>query len=124
MAEKMIDIVMVKPGEQAFATQIADELHTLQQAVGGGYIECVPLGGGALIVCNDEGKLNGMSPNRRLGDDVIAGPFFICGSDNGEFISLSKQQLADWQAKFLEPQSIAPEEVADAFYIEVRSFDF
>jgi len=31
-----------------------------------------------VIICNEEGKINGMKLNRYIGHDIIAGPFFNC----------------------------------------------
>ena len=38
------------------------------------------------IICNEEGKINGMNPNRDIGHDIIFGPFLIVGetSEDGE----------------------------------------
>ena len=56
---------------------------------------------GCVAVINAEGKLNGMQPNRRNGDDIICGPFFICGdSPDGDFISLTEQQIEKYQKKY------------------------
>ena len=32
--------------------------------------------------CNEEGKLIDLPGNRRVGDDIIAGTFYVCGSDD------------------------------------------
>ena len=36
---------------------------------------------GAVLICDDEGKLKGLRPNRRLGGDLIVGTFLIAGVD-------------------------------------------
>lgn len=50
-----------------------------------GYIETYePFEDEAIIVCNEEGKINSMRMNRAVRDkdgnirDIICGPFFIC----------------------------------------------
>ena len=50
-----------------------------------GYIEPIYLEDGTVVVGNEEAKLRGMAGNRRLGDSILAGPFFVCGEDDGEF---------------------------------------
>ena len=32
-----------------------------------------------VIICNEEGKINGMGPNRDTGYDIVFGPFLIVG---------------------------------------------
>lgn len=50
---------------------------------------------------NEEGKLNGMELNRRIGNDIIAGPFFICGdSEDGEFVSLTDVECEKYMGEF------------------------
>lgn len=63
---------------------------------------CFGLRNGCAGVANDEGKYNGMEPNRRYGDDIICGPFFICGDDGGEFISLTDEQVEQYALQFKE----------------------
>lgn len=79
---------MVEPGKPAYETEIENTLEAEQEAVGG-YIEVLPLDNEKLLICNEEGKLNGMRGNRRIGNEVIVGPFFIVGEDGDEFRSLS-----------------------------------
>ena len=74
-------------GKPPCVKEIANDFKASQVEVEGD-IECVGFGDGCVAVINAEGKLNGMQPNRRNGDDIICGPFFICGdSPDGDFIS-------------------------------------
>lgn len=77
----------------------------------GGYIQAVyPFDDPVAIVCNEEGKINGLEPCRALFDeggdiyDVIVGPFLICGLDDEGFISLTKEQQEQYLAMFRHPQ--------------------
>lgn len=93
-------VVLVKPGQEPIETEIDDSLAGMQAAVGG-YIETVSLLGGAVLVCNEEGKLQGLQANRRLGHDVICGDFFVTASnDEGDFVSLSDEQVASAKELF------------------------
>lgn len=72
-------VVICEPGQYARIAEIEPTL-TAEQKVVGGLIDCVyPWPNDmAALVCNDEGKLNGLPLNRALEDyDVIAGTFFI-----------------------------------------------
>ena len=84
-----IKILKIEEGKAPFVKEIANELKDCQAEVGG-LIDCVCFEDGCLAVVNDEGKINGMKPNRRNGNDIICGPFVICGSHReGDFISLT-----------------------------------
>ena len=56
------------------------------------------------IICNKEGKFNGMGPNRDIGFDIIFGPFLIVGetSEDGEDRSLSDEQIEKYKEIFNE----------------------
>lgn len=59
------------------------------QAIVGGYIECLNLNDGRLLVCNEEGKLEGLPLNDAATDivrangynDWIVGDVLICKSE-------------------------------------------
>jgi len=103
---KTIHVVMVEPGKLAREMDIGTDLYDLQQAVGGGFIEPVYWWPGVCAVVNDEGKLNGMLPNRALYDDdgriedIIFGPFFICDCSTENFKSLSEEQVKHFKEMF------------------------
>lgn len=120
-AENKLRVVMVEPGKPAYETEIENTLKAEQEAVGG-YIEVVPLDNGKLLICNEEGKLNGMQGNRRIGNDVIAGPFFIVGEDGDEFRSLTDEEVKESLKRFAEPEEISQEEVENALSAGVMFF--
>ena len=77
-------ILRVEPEKSPEIVDMDGTLEALQAAVGG-YIEAVyPFDDPVAIVCNDDGKFNGMRPNRAIYDadgeimDIIAGTFLIC----------------------------------------------
>ncbi len=96
---EQIRVLKVEPGRPSEEITMPNTLKAFQAAVGG-YIEVLDLGGDALLVCNEEGKLMGLPPNRRIGDDVIAGTFLIAGSADGEFCSLSDEDAAHYAKEF------------------------
>lgn len=85
--EKCIRVVKVDPNKPPYVKDVANKLSAFQQEVGG-WIEVIAVDEKYLLICNEEGKLNGMEHNRRICDDIIAGPFFICGAYDEEFQSL------------------------------------
>ena len=107
---KTLHVLRVKPGKVPEEKDIGSDLNSLQAEVDG-LIECVYMDDGAIIVVNEEGKLNGMEMNRRLGDDILCGPFFIV-RDNGEgdFASLTNLQLEYYKNRFAQPEQFAEHE--------------
>lgn len=73
-----IKILKVEPGKPPCVKEIANDFKASQAEVEGD-IECVGFGDGCVAVINAEGKLNGMRPNRRNGDDIICGAFLSVG---------------------------------------------
>lgn len=119
--DNKLRVVMVETGKPAYETEIENTLEAEQKAVGG-YIEVLPLDNGKLLICNEEGKLNGMQGNRRIGNDVIAGPFFIVGEDGDEFRSLTDEEVKESLKRFAEPEEISQEEVENALSAGVMFF--
>ena len=112
-------VIVCRPGEVATVEEIEDDLHSMQELVGGGLIqEFMPFTGAdtryddvALIV-NEEGKLRQMKPSRAIFDedgrvmDVIAGPFFICYAplESERFLSLPEDLEEEFRKKFELPE--------------------
>ena len=100
--EKIVGL-LVKPYELPEKIEIENTLEAKQLLVGG-YIECVylPNDESVVLICNEEGKINGMKLNRDIGHDIIAGPFLILGDDyeNGDFKSLTDDQILKYKMRF------------------------
>ena len=107
---KILRVVMVEPHEAPYELNITDQLEDLQETVGG-MIEVIGNGDGTLLVCNEESKLMGMDGNRRLNGDVIAGPFFVVGTDGENFRSLTDAEVNRYLQVYAEPQQISQREV-------------
>ena len=94
MNTKEITVLMVEPGQHPKVTTLKDDLDSPQKAVSigadyQGLIEFVSLGNGDCIMCYEEGKLIGLEGNRRLGNDILVGVFYIMSeNDEGELQSL------------------------------------
>lgn len=71
-------ILKVEPGKAPYVKDMKDGLEAIQQEVQG-LFQPVYVEDGVILCCNEEGKLNGMEPNRWLEDDIICGPFFWWG---------------------------------------------
>ena len=105
---KKLKGLLVAENKLPEVVEIPDTLKSLQELVGG-YIEyCyMPKHEDVVLICNEEGKINGMGPNRDIGHDIIFGPFFVIGDnpDIGANISLTDEQISKW-SKIFDEKSI------------------
>ena len=108
--ENTLTVLVVAPGEKPTVETIPIGLESLQQQVGG-YIEAVypfeePVG----LVCNEEGKINGMQLNRALRNDdnsiydIVSGTFLVVGLGEEDFCSLTPEQIEKYSEHFAEPE--------------------
>ena len=104
-------ILKVEPEKAPEIVDMEGPLEALQAAVGG-YIEAVyPFDDPVAIICNDDGKFNGMTPNRALYDadgeimDIIAGTFLVVGLSDDNFAALSDEMAAKYAALFGTPEA-------------------
>lgn len=108
--ENKIRILKIEVGKAPYVKEMTNNLKGIQAEVDG-LFECVYQEDGCIAVVNEEGKINGMTLNRRMGNDIIAGPFFICGdSEDGEFISLTDEQCEKYMQDFKEIQEFTGDE--------------
>lgn len=106
-----IKVVMVEPEKEARIVELEDNYDARCHAVQGG-IECMyPFEDEVAIICNDEGKMNGLPLNRAIfmeGEivDIIAGNFFICATpaESENFESLSEEQANKYLEMFKDPE--------------------
>ena len=102
---KKLKGLLVAENKLPEVVEIPDTLKSLQELVGG-YIEyCyMPKHEDVVLICNEEGKINGMHWNRDIGSDIIYGPFLIVGDDyeNGSFKSLTEKQILENKIRFDE----------------------
>lgn len=102
LPEKDIRVVLVHSWEPPRETVIPNQLKNMQEIVGGLIQAIYPFADPAAVICNDEGKIIGLPLNRRIGDDIIAGSFIICGIDdrNASFASLTSEQVKYYEEMF------------------------
>lgn len=118
----LLKVVYVEPGKPAYAAEIEDTLQAKQRAVGG-MIELVNNGDGTTIICNEEGKLEGLPANRRIEEisDVIAGNFFVVGLGEEDFRSLTDEETEKYLKRFECPEEIEQEEVEESIDVKFYS---
>ena len=104
-------VVMVEVGRKACEMELEDSLASMQRAVGG-LIQAVyePGGRDAALICNEEGKLDGLPLNRALRDedgdiyDIVAGNFFLAGIGEDDFIDLPDELVEQFAEQFRQPE--------------------
>ena len=105
-----MNVLLIMPGERPKETEIDGSLESMQNIVGGLIQAIYPFDDPVALVCNDEGKLIGLEPNRFLRDpntgmayDIIFGPFFICGLGQNDFVSLPSNLCEKFRYRFANP---------------------
>lgn len=116
-----ISALLVQPNKPPEVVEIDNNLTALQDIVGG-YIEvCKPFGDNVAIICNEEGKVNCLPPNRAIyGNescnfccnnrriaDVIHGDFILVSAPEGseKFESLPRELMVKYTKRFLYPET-------------------
>ena len=80
-------VIYKAPGCQPEPPDNPNTLEELQAAVGG-YIETVTIASDVVIICNEEGRLQGLPHNCRIFGVDFFGPILIAGVDEDEFSDL------------------------------------
>lgn len=101
--QRKIKVLIVEPDKLPYEKIISNTLRDKQQIVDG-YIEYVRLleDDSVVLICNEEGKINGSKYNRDIGYDIIAGTFIIVreNPDDGEDRSLTNEQIEKYKERF------------------------
>ncbi len=103
-------VLVVEPLKAPYLKTISGELKSLQKEVGGLIDATYPFEDRVAIVLNDQGKLNGLMPNRGLYNndgnlyDIIAGTFLVVGLTEESFCSLDEKMAAKYMEKYKTPE--------------------
>lgn len=107
--------VVVEPHRAAYEKEIGSDLESLQHEVGGLIQAIYPFKDDVALICNDEGKLHNLPPNRFLYDeegnayDIIVGTFLVVGLTEDDFGSLTEKQIETYLEMYSEPPDIEQE---------------
>lgn len=110
--KEKITVLVVEPGEVPYVKEIDSGLESLQSEVDG-WIEAIyPFDDPVAVICNEEGKLNGLPLNRAIISeetsdviDIISGKFLVVGLTDDNFGSLTDEQIKTFSQKFRYPES-------------------
>ena len=108
-----LSVLLVEPNQYPKMIEIDDTLEAMQAVVGGDIEEYMPFEDDVAIICNEEGKVQGLPPNRaiygessREMQDIICGKFFIVHApfDSEKFQSLPPALAEKYREKFKYPE--------------------
>ena len=105
-----IKVLVVEPNKASYEKEIEDGLASLQNEVGGMIQAIYPFEEEVAIICNDEGKLEGLPLNRALRDqneevyDILVGTFLVAGLTEDSFGSLSEEHMKKFSEYYAKPE--------------------
>lgn len=107
-----ISVLLIQPGKYPKTVTIEDSLEAMQKLVGGDIEEYMPFDDEVAIICNEEGKINGLPLNRAVYDsehqmiEIMAGDFFICHApiSSEKFLSLPPDLEKKYSERFRYPE--------------------
>ncbi len=106
-------VLVVEPDQKPYVKEIPSGLESLQHEVGGSIQAVYPFAEPVAVICNEEGKLEGLPLNRALRDedgeiyDIVAGTFLVTGMTDDSFGSLSPDLLRQFMTEFKMPEQFA-----------------
>lgn len=112
-SDRKISVLLVEPNKYPKMIEIDDTLEVMQTVVGGDIEEYMPFEDEVAIICNEEGKITGMAPNRAVYEensremlDIICGKFFIVYApfEAERFQSLPPDLAEKYREKFKYPE--------------------
>ena len=105
-----MNVLMVEPEKVPYETQIGNDLQSMQAALDGHLEAVYPFDQPVALVCNEDGKRDGLPFNRALRDadgdvyDIIAGNFFIAGLGQNDFTDLPHELAEQFAEQFRQPE--------------------
>ena len=130
-------VLMVEPHKNAYEADIGNELNAMQKVVGGSIEAAYFFDDPVALVCNEEGKINGLELNRSVRNedneimDIVAGTFFICGLNKDNFDSLTSEQMEKFKKMFFNPEifmktydGIKSRKVSESYFINKKPKDY
>ena len=106
-----ITVLVVEPEAVPYVKEIDHTLGDLQSEVSG-YIQAIyPFEDQVALICNEDGKMIPLAPNRALYDesgqiyDIIAGTFIVTGIGESDFCSLTDDQIKKYSERFHAPEA-------------------
>lgn len=118
-------VIMVEPFRPAYMAEIGADLKSMQKAVGGDIETVYPYTDPLVLVCDEEGKINGKERNRALVSDngeiydVVFGTFFIAGIGDEEFASVPDNLIEKYLEKYKNPHAFIKSDTDKYIVVEL-----
>ena len=116
MEEQKIRVLVVEPEKPPYEREIST-LKEMQEIVGGHFEAAGYLPYPVMIVCNEDGMRLNLPQNRIIMDesgqepvDIILGTFFLAGSGEEDFISLTDEQVQQYTEYFSREETMVKSE--------------
>ena len=106
-----IEVLLVEPGQYPRMITMDSGLESLQKAVDGDIQAVYYWDDPVALICNEEGKINGLRANRAVYNedgemvDIICGKFLITGLGEEDFASLPKDMQTKYEKMFHYPEA-------------------
>ena len=125
MTTQIITALMVAPGMHPCVVELYLDVEFLRQAIAIGLDFPCPtsflaVASDAVVLYNPEGNTRCAKCNRIVEGRVIAGVFYIVGTEDGRLVSLSSQAIQKHKEMFWEPEEFTDAESIDAFLAELN----
>lgn len=110
MEENSMKVLVVEPLRHPKIREISGTLRSMKEIVGGNIQAIHPFNDSVNVITGDMAKLIDQPMNRVLRDkagkidDVICGPFLICGVSDEDFVSLTDEQIERYTRLFYVPE--------------------
>ena len=102
-----ISVLLVEPNKYPKMIEIDDTLEAMQEVVGGDIEEYMPFEDEVAIICNEEGKVNGLPPNRAVYGEPQA----------------VEMTFAEMRSRFCEAENEGKEHLSGYIVFSQDSFD-
>lgn len=115
-----ISVLLVQPGKYAQMIEVENTLEAMEELVGGDIEEYMPFEDEVAVVCNGEGKEQGLPPNRAIYVDsmkvgsgkpeIICGNFLVVKADlsSENYEGLPVDFAEKYRKKFQYPETFFP----------------
>lgn len=101
-------VLYIEPLRSPRLINIDPSLESIRAAIHCQWIEAADLLPDAVLICDEEGKLNGSQPNRIVEGDLVFGSFLIAGLGEDDFTDLSQPLIEKYTEKYKYPEVFIP----------------
>lgn len=117
----MVTALIVQPNQHPQITQLCDDRTFLNLSVSRGTdfmcsAVAISLEKGIAIIYAQEGALLCLPGNRRVGNRIIVGTFYVVGIKDGILRSLTDAEIIKYTSQFWESEIFTNNEIFDSYF--------